>query len=118
VAVDGPLLGRALDQLLDNALKFSTGTVRISAEPVDGAVRLRIRDEGVGIPADRLATVLDDFVQADGSATRHVGGLGLGFSIVQRALARLDAGFELAAEPDRGTEVGILLPLADGEGHR
>jgi PAS domain S-box-containing protein len=115
VAVDGALLGRALDQLLDNALKFSTGSVRVAADRLDGVVRLRIRDDGVGIPPDRLATVLDDFEQGDGSATRHVGGLGLGLSIVQRVLARLGAGFELSAEPDQGTEVGILLPVADTE---
>jgi PAS domain S-box-containing protein len=116
VAIDGALLGRALDQLLDNALKFSAGSVRVSADHLDGVVRLRIRDDGVGIPAERLATVLDDFEQGDGSATRHVGGLGLGLSIVQRVLARLGAGFELSAEPDQGTEVGILLPVADVEG--
>jgi two-component system, OmpR family, sensor histidine kinase VicK len=118
VAVDGVLLGRALDQLLDNALKFSSGPVRLSADRVDGRVRLRIRDDGVGIPPERRASVLDDFEQADGSATRHVGGLGLGLSIVQRVLARLEAGFELDAGPDGGTEVGLLLPVAAGEGER
>jgi two-component system, OmpR family, sensor histidine kinase VicK len=118
VAVDGVLLGRALDQLLDNALKFSTGTVRLSADRVDGVVRLRIRDDGVGIPPERRASVLDDFEQADGSATRHVGGLGLGLSIVQRVLTRLEAGFELDEGPGGGTEVGLLLPVADEAGAR
>jgi two-component system, OmpR family, sensor histidine kinase VicK len=118
VAVDGMLLGRALDQLLDNALKFSSGPVRLTADRVDGRVRLRIRDDGVGIPPERRASVLDDFEQADGSATRHVGGLGLGLSIVQRVLARLEAGFELDAGPDGGTEVGLLLPVAAEEGER
>jgi PAS domain S-box-containing protein len=118
VAVDGVLLGRALDQLLDNALKFSTGTVRLTADRVDGVVRVRIRDEGVGIPPERRASVLDDFEQADGSATRHVGGLGLGLSIVQRVLARLEAGFELDEGPGGGTEVGLLLPVVDEAGGR
>jgi PAS domain S-box-containing protein len=115
VAVDGPLLARALDQLLDNALKFSTGPVRVSADRRDAVVRLRIRDDGEGIPPERLASVLDDFEQGDGSATRHAGGLGLGLSIVQRVLDRLDAGFELAASPEGGTEVGLLLPVAAEE---
>jgi two-component system, OmpR family, sensor histidine kinase VicK len=118
VAVDGMLLGRALDQLLDNALKFSSGPVRLSADRVDGQVRVRIRDDGVGIPPERRASVLDDFEQADGSATRHIGGLGLGLSIVQRVLARFEAGFELDAAPDGGTEVGLLLPVAAEEGER
>jgi signal transduction histidine kinase len=115
VAVDGLLLQRALDQLVDNALKFSTGTVRVTAAHDGVRVRLCIRDEGVGIPDERLMAVLDDFEQADGSATRHVGGLGLGLSIVQRVLGRLGAGFELSSTPGGGTEASVLLPVAGGE---
>jgi PAS domain S-box-containing protein len=116
VAVDGPLLQRALDQLVDNALKFSTGTVRVTAERAGPRVRLCVRDEGAGIPDERLTAVLDDFEQADGSATRHIGGLGLGLSIVQRVLGRLGAGFELDSAPGRGTVAAVLLPVADVEG--
>jgi signal transduction histidine kinase/HAMP domain-containing protein len=112
VAIDGPLLGRALDQLVDNAVKFSSGTVRVSGERAGELVRVRVCDDGDGIPPERLAVVLDDFEQADGSATRRAGGLGLGLSIVQRVLGRLGAGFELDSEPGRGTEVGVLLPVA------
>jgi two-component system, OmpR family, sensor histidine kinase VicK len=111
VTVDGPLLGRALDQLLDNALKFSSGPVQLTGERVNGVVRVQVRDRGVGIPPERLANVLDDFEQADGSATREAGGLGLGLSIVQRVLGRFGAGFELDSEPGCGTEVGVLLPI-------
>jgi PAS domain S-box-containing protein len=113
VAVDGPLLQRALDQLVDNALKFSTGAVRVTAERAGTRVRLCVRDEGAGIPEERLTAVLDDFEQADGSATRHIGGLGLGLSIVQRVLGRLGAGFELDSAPGRGTVAAVLLPVAD-----
>jgi two-component system, OmpR family, phosphate regulon sensor histidine kinase PhoR len=113
VAVDGHLLQRALDQLVDNALKFSTGTVRVTAERAGARVRLCVRDEGVGIPDERLTAVLDDFEQADGSATRHIGGLGLGLSIVQRVLGRLGAGFDLDSAPGRGTVASVLLPVAD-----
>jgi PAS domain S-box-containing protein len=115
VAVDGQLLERALDQLVDNAMKFSTGTVQLSADHDEGRVRLSIRDEGVGIPEERLVSVLDDFEQVDGSATRHTGGLGVGLSIVQRVLARLDARFELESTPGRGTEAGILLPVVGAD---
>jgi PAS domain S-box-containing protein len=115
VAVDGPLLQRALDQLVDNALKFSTGTVRVTAAHAGTRVRLCVRDEGVGIPEERLLAVLDDFEQADGSATRHIGGLGLGLSIVQRVLGRLGAGFELDSTPGGGTVAAVLLPVAEVE---
>lgn len=114
VEVDTRLLARALDALVENALKFSDGPVRLlAAAEDDGRVRLTVRDQGPGIPPDRLARVLDDFEQADGSATRHVGGLGLGLAIVKRVLARSNAEFSLTSTPGQGTDATLLLPTAD-----
>ncbi len=136
VAVDPVLLSRVLDELLDNAVRFSEQTVRVLATTEvapssaagrpdsnggringsgrtrtgDRRVRLVVRDGGPGIPAVRREAVLDDFEQADGSATRDVGGLGLGLSIVQRVLGRLDAGFTLEPAPNGGTDAVLLLP--------
>jgi signal transduction histidine kinase len=82
--------------------------VRLLAEQDDdGRVRLTVRDEGPGIDEDELERVLADFEQADGSATRRVGGLGLGLSIVQRMLRRLDGSSTSARGPSGGTDVTL-----------
>ena len=110
VAVDPRVAARVLDELIENAAKFSDGPVRLLAD-LDGqdTVRLTVRDGGAGIDADEIERVLADFEQADGSATRSVGGLGLGLSIVQRMLARLDAELELAPAPQGGTDATLVL---------
>ena len=110
VAADERLVGRVLDELIENAGKFSDGPVRVLAEREDAdTVRVTVRDQGPGIDAEELERVLADFEQADGSATRRIGGLGLGLSIVQRMLARLDAGLEMAAAPKGGTDATLRL---------
>jgi signal transduction histidine kinase len=110
VAVDPRLVGRVLDELIENATKFSEGPVRLLADlDGDGTVRLVVRDEGEGIDAEEIDRVLADFEQADGSATRSVGGLGLGLSIVQRMLARLDADLTLSPGPRGGTDAALRL---------
>jgi signal transduction histidine kinase len=110
VAADARLVGRVLDELIENAGKFSDGPVRVVADTDDGdTVRITVRDQGPGIDAEELERVLADFEQADGSATRRVGGLGLGLSIVQRMLARLDADLDLAPAPGGGTDAILRL---------
>jgi signal transduction histidine kinase/HAMP domain-containing protein len=110
VAVDPRLVGRVLDELIENAAKFSEGPVRLLGDvDVEGVVCLTVRDQGPGIDADEIERVLADFEQADGSATRSVGGLGLGLSIVQRMLARLDAELDLAPSPHGGTDATLRL---------
>lgn len=87
---DAPRLGRALDQLLDNAAKFS---------PEGGSVGVRVRvqgdryfevtlaDEGPGLAMDGAERVFEPFYQADGSETRAYGGAGVGLAVV-RGVAR------------------------------
>jgi signal transduction histidine kinase/HAMP domain-containing protein len=114
VRADARLVGRVLDELIENAAKFSEGPVRLLAsEDDDGRVRLTVRDEGPGIDEREVERVLADFEQADGSATRRVGGLGLGLSIVQRMLRRLDAELDLTSEPGHGTDVAVLLEAVE-----
>ena len=84
-------LDRALDALLDNAIKFTpTGAICLEIledGPPDetGALWLtfRLSDTGPGIPAERMANLFELFVQADGSATRNHGGVGLGLALAK-----------------------------------
>ncbi|MGH9138666.1 MAG: sensor histidine kinase [Acidimicrobiales bacterium] len=117
--LDRRAIEQALDELVDNAIKYSpTGgridlTATLEERAAQAFVRLSVTDRGIGIPADRLDTVLEDFTQADGSITRTFGGLGLGLTLVSR-IARAHGGdVELSSVEGKGTQVSMLLPATE-----
>jgi PAS domain S-box-containing protein len=100
--------------LLSNAVKFTPprGEVAVGLESLEGAVRLTVRDTGVGIESDFLPYIFERFVQAESAATRRHGGLGLGLSIV-RDLVEMHGG-TVAVEspgPSLGSTFTITLPV-------
>jgi signal transduction histidine kinase len=115
---DPTIVVRALDELIDNAMKFSDGPVTITADRDGSArnpmVRITVGDKGPGIPEDRIADIFRGFQQVNGSETREVGGLGLGLAFVKRAIEHIGGSVEVRSEVGRGTEVSILLPEAPG----
>lgn len=121
VWLDRQSVDQALDELVDNGVKYSPDGGRIdltaTVDDADGyqVVRLTVADQGAGIPADRIDDVMGDFTQLDGSVTRPFGGLGLGLALVGR-IARAHGGtMELDSVEGRGTKVTIVLPV-DGPG--
>ena len=102
--------------LLSNAVKFTPrdGRVAVRLERVDGDVIIAVEDTGIGISAEFLPYVFDRFTQADGSATRRHGGLGLGMAIV-RHLVELHGGIVRAYSEgeNRGTTFTAILPVRD-----
>jgi PAS domain S-box-containing protein len=94
---DSARLRQIVVNLVDNAIKFTeSGEVVLEVSrhaPADGEVELhfRVRDTGIGIPADKRAIIFEAFEQADSSTTRRYGGTGLGLAIVAR-LAELMGG--------------------------
>jgi two-component system sensor histidine kinase VicK len=118
VWLDRQALDQALDELIDNAVKYSPEGGRIDVvatadeqAPIGHVVRIAVSDKGVGIPADRLDVVLEDFTQADGSATRTFGGLGLGLALVGRIVRAHGGDLELSSTEGRGTTVTMVLPV-------
>jgi signal transduction histidine kinase len=120
---DARLLERCLDELVDNAVKFSPagGTVTVSASlAVNGAaggdgtpaVQISVRDHGIGIPEDRLEGIFEDFSQGDSSPTRQFGGLGLGLALVRRVVHAHDGELVCETSPGEGSTFSIVLPAA------
>ncbi len=104
--------------LVSNAIKFSSpgGTVEISASPVNAGIRLRVRDEGVGIRPDVLPKLGKPFVQGDTAYSRQHEGTGLGLSVVKGLVDLHQGTFEIESQPGRGTCVQVWLPLEQGRG--
>ena len=105
---DRPRLEQALGNLVDNALRYGGGTVRLQARSRNGSVELRVSDEGAGFAPDFLPRAFERFSRDDGGRVR--GSTGLGLAIVQ-AIARAHGGAARAANaPDGGAEVTLVLP--------
>ena len=104
--------------LLSNAIKFTPegGTVEIQlSEHRPGKLRLTVTDNGIGIAPEFLPHVFDRFRQADGSATRRHGGLGLGLAIVRHLVEQHGgAAYAESGGTGKGATFSVELPqLAD-----
>ncbi|MSR63577.1 MAG: HAMP domain-containing histidine kinase [Planctomycetes bacterium] len=84
--LDAHAVRRALENLLDNALKHGAGTVRLGCAAADGHLRFTVADDGPGVPAAERERAFEPFERL-GATNGHVGGTGLGLAIV-RAIAR------------------------------
>jgi PAS domain S-box-containing protein len=105
-----------LNNLLSNALKFThEGEVTLAARGVRvggvDAVRLSVRDTGIGIPEDKREQIFEEFSQADASTTRKYGGTGLGLAICRRLVGMMDGTLEVASEEGRGSVFTVVVPF-------
>jgi signal transduction histidine kinase len=109
---DEKRLRQVLVHLLSNAVKFTGGNGRIAIriEPSDSGVDIVVSDNGIGIPDDKLAMVMEPFGQAESAYARMHGGVGLGLPIV-KSLVQLHGGrFTMTSEVDEGTVARVHLP--------
>lgn len=105
------LLGQALANLIDNAMKYAGtgGGIRLRASRDEDMIEVGVADDGPGIPAERRDEALRRFGRLDPS--RHIGGAGLGLSLVA-SVARLHGGDISLRDDAPGFEVVLRLPAA------
>ena len=137
---DRALLERCLDELIDNAVKFSpdggpvsvtarlttdnetaTDAATAAADRPDGdapagekapSIEISVRDQGIGIPPDRMEGIFEDFAQGDSSPTRMFGGLGLGLALVRRVVEAHQGQLVFKTEAGKGSRFSMVLPIA------
>ncbi len=115
---DAGRLRQVLVNLLGNAVKFTReGSVQVRVELVESkpegdALRIAVKDTGIGIPADKQVVIFDAFTQVDLSTTREFGGSGLGLAICQQIIGRLGSRVELESEVGVGSTFHFTITLA------
>ena len=106
IALDAGDLDELAGNLLDNARKWATAKVAVSASVGDRETRLTIEDDGPGIPADEIPQVLARGGRLDEAAP----GSGLGLSIVTDILDLYDGRVEMSASALGGLAVHVIVP--------
>ncbi len=109
---DPSLVGQVLRNLVANAIKYTrAGYVALRCLHDEPArVRIEVLDTGVGIPADQLRYIYDEFFQVGVAANATREGYGLGLSIVKRIVSLLEAPLEVQSEPGKGSRFVLTLP--------
>ena len=103
---------QVLHNLIANAIKFTDhGSIRVDIDNIDGALELKVRDTGLGIPAAMADQVFDKFVQVDASATRRFGGSGLGLTVCRNLVSLMKGHIRLQSSEGEGSTFTVKLPL-------
>lgn len=112
--VNDALLAQAVENLIDNAIKYSeAGTrVEISARPAAAGVSIEVRDQGMGIERPHLARIFERFYRVDQARSRALGGTGLGLAIVKHIALAHRGTVRVESQPGRGSVFAIDLPQA------
>jgi signal transduction histidine kinase len=113
VLADSYRVVQALANLLGNAIKFSApgATVWVRAEPRRGEVLFRVKDQGRGIPPDKLGVIFGRFQQVDSSDTRDKGGSGLGLAICRSIIEQHGARIWVESTLGQGSTFSFTLPV-------
>jgi PAS domain S-box-containing protein len=109
---DPSLVGQILRNLVANAIKYTpAGVVRLVCQRYDGHLRIEVRDSGIGIPAEQLRFIYDEFYQVGVGTNTSRDGYGLGLSIVQRLVKLLELRIDVESTVGVGSTFSLSLPL-------
>jgi two-component system phosphate regulon sensor histidine kinase PhoR len=111
---DRELLGQAINNIIDNAEKYSPRQPRIIVRTKDhkDGIEINVVDEGIGIAPDMRTKVFEKFFRVRAGDVHNVKGFGLGLSFVKDVIQRHRGKISLSSELSRGTNVSIFLPSA------
>ena len=107
-----PILDEIIYNLCDNGIKYNKedGTVSIHLRDLGEQVEIRVKDNGIGIPAEDQKRVFERFYRVDKSHSKEIGGTGLGLSIVKHGVGFLGGTLDLVSEIGKGTEITMTFP--------
>jgi signal transduction histidine kinase len=113
---DPEALGRAVWNLLDNAVKYSPAckTVWAEARSQNGSVAIRVRDQGLGIAPDEQKRIFKKFVRAGSAHAAGAKGTGLGLAMVEHIVRAQGGRVSVESKPGAGSIFTILLPAVKG----
>ena len=114
VTGDRRLLRTAVNNLLDNAIKYNRpgGRVTVGYTEKEGAIVIEVSDNGIGIPREELPRIFERFFRVDKARSRETGGTGLGLSIVKHIAELHGGGVLVESEEGEGSTFGIVVPRA------
>jgi signal transduction histidine kinase len=112
-------LQRAVDNLLNNAVKFTPeeGTIAVRAWQEGDQVVLQVADTGIGIPPDQHERIFDRFYQVDGSSSRRYGGMGMGLALVKEVVEAHGGAVRIESTEGKGSTFIVTLPISTEQPH-
>ena len=111
---DKERLEQVVVNIISNSIKYtpSGGRIFLFADQMDSnTIRIRVVDNGIGIPPDDIPRLFERFYRVDKARSREKGGTGLGLAIAKEMVEAHKGKIFLESEADKGTEVTILLPI-------
>ena len=107
-------LERAVINIITNALKYTPtgGVIEVYTSKVYKDISIKVSDNGIGIPKDKLPNIFDRFFRVEKARNRGTGGTGLGLAIAKQTIETVFKGkIKITSEVNKGTEVVITLPV-------
>ena len=107
------LVTQAIENLLSNAIKYTPrgGHVSVTLDVKGEHAIVQVRDDGYGIPQDKLQAIFEPFVRVKSPPTRDIPGTGLGLNLVKQFVESHSGHVEVESQPDKGSTFTIYLPL-------
>lgn len=109
-------LERVIINIISNAIKYtpSGGHIEVYSSKIYTDISIKVSDNGIGIPKDKLPNIFDRFYRVDKARSRDTGGTGLGLAIAKQTLESCFNGkIKISSELNKGTEVTITIPVSE-----
>lgn len=112
-ACDPDIIERIVLNLLSNAIKFSLegGHIDVRIFEKDNSMYITVKDDGIGIPADKQQLIFERFRQVDKSFTRNTEGSGIGLSLVKALVEMHNGSISVKSEYEKGSEFTVVIPI-------